>query len=481
MKKSILYIASSLLFLTGCKKEFEKTNISPNLPITAPTELIMSSAQVTSILFYEGEMARAGDIWSGCFSGEDRQYAGLGKYVTTASDYDGAWSNAYRGVFGQCLLIEDAAAKINNRTQLGIAQVMRAQIGGTLTSLWGDIPYKEAGNYDAYPSPKFDRQQDVYASVQILLDSAIANLNANVGINPGGKDVFYGGDRTAWLSAAYSLKARFFLHTKNYQKAYDNALLGISDPGGDMNAPHGITNTQDFNIYYAFTNYDRSGYMAGNSLAAELLDSASPKYRGNAKTNEGSRFNFYYLKDQGNYNSGYELNFLCADFGFPAGYSENGFFGAESKFPLITYAETKLIAAEAAIRLGNFNNALSALNAHRNKLSAYIPTSYQTGFGFQYDALVTSDFNAGGLLNPGTLAPADALLKEIILERYCTLIGQMEHFNDIRRTKNAIGLTPTIGTKIPQRYYYPQQEINTNKNTPVQSSADLFAPTPVNQ
>lgn len=35
----------------------------------------------------------------------------------------------------------------------------------------------------------------------------------------------------------------------------------------------------------------------------------------------------------------------------------------------------------------------------------------------------------------------------------------MEHFNDIRRNKNAIGLTPAIGSQTPQRYLYPQREL----------------------
>lgn len=111
---------------------------------------------------------------------------------------------------------------------------MRAQLGGTLTSLWGDIPFSEAGNQELFPKPKFDKQLDVYTKVQSLLDSAIANLGANVGINPGTKDLFCGGSRTSWIKAAYSLKARFYLHTKEYPKANTNAL-GINSPSGDMN------------------------------------------------------------------------------------------------------------------------------------------------------------------------------------------------------------------------------------------------------
>jgi starch-binding outer membrane protein, SusD/RagB family len=478
MKKLIIIIVTVILF-QSCKKNFEETNINPNSPANATTDLVINGAQVTSILFYEGEMARLGNMWSGAFSGEDRQYAGLSKYLTSSTDYDGAWSNAYRGVFGQCLLVEAEAAKINNRIQAGISKIMRAQIAGTLASLWGDVPFKEAGQGAKFPKPKYDAQADVYMSVQTLLTTAIADLTSNVGISPGSKDIFYGGNRNAWIRAAHSLKARFYLHVKDYPNAYANALLGISTVDGDMIAPHGFTRSQDFNIYYSFTVYDRAGYMAGNGLAAQMLDASTSKYRGNAKTDETARFNYYFLKDFGVFNSGYEVNFLCDDIGFaPDG---AGFFGAETKHPLITYAETQLIAAEAAIRLPapDFSNALTALNNHRAALTNYIPAAYQL-YGFKYDPLTNADFNAGGIENAGSITPAAALLKEIIEERYSTLIGQIEHFNDIRRTKNAIGVTPTIGTQLPQRFLYSQQEINTNPNTPKLATSDLFKPTTVN-
>ena len=54
-------------------------------------------------------------------------------------------------------------------------------------------------------------------------------------------------------------------------------------------------------------------------------------------------------------------------------------------------------------------------------------------------------------------------------------------FHDIRRTKNALGvpIKGTGNTTIPQRFFYPQVEINANDNYP--GTVDLFTPTPVNQ
>jgi hypothetical protein len=33
---------------------------------------------------------------------------------------------------------------------------------------------------------------------------------------PSDKDLYYNGDATKWLKVAYSLKARYYLHTKEY-------------------------------------------------------------------------------------------------------------------------------------------------------------------------------------------------------------------------------------------------------------------------
>ena len=488
MKKilSIILFTGATISMWSCKKSFEELNISPNSPSDATTELILTGAQTSSIVFYEGDIVRLSGMWAGSFTGADRQYLGLWQYVTAAGDYDGSWSTGYRGVIGQTKVIEQKAAAINNKLVVGIAQVMRAQASGTAADLWGDVPFTQAGDAASFPKPKYDPQATVYAGVQKLLDDAILNLSSGVGINPGGKDIFYGGSSAKWLKAAYSLKARFYLHTKDYTKAYANALLGIADPAGDMRAKHGNAYGSDFNLYYSFLVYDRDTYMsADEALAPRMLDETNAKYRGDTKTNEKARF-FYYYVPGGNYFSTYECNvFGASDFGDLSGYdptypTDNGAFTSDESFPLVTFAETKLIESEAAMRLGNFTDALTALNGHRAMITSYLPAGYVSFFGAKYDPYIAADFNAGGLQNPGTLTANDALLKEIIEERYVTLIGQFEQFNDIRRTKNAIGLAPSLGTKIPQRMLYPQSEANTNPNTPVQTLADLFIPTPAN-
>ncbi len=482
MKKLMSISAMALvLFASSCKKLVEDVNVNPNSPTDAPSNLLLNGAQVSSIVLYEGDWARLTGMWSQAFTGQDRQYIALNSYTTTSGDYDNTWSTAYRGVIAPCKLIIQKETATNNRLMIGIAQVMQAQAFGTLTALFGDIPFTEAGDAATYPAPKFDKQADVYAGVQTMLDEAIVNLTSGVGVSPGAKDIFYGGSAAKWAKAAHSLKARFYLHTKNYTQAAAEAALGIADASGDMIAPHGTAYGADFNLYYSFCVYDRDSYMwADDATVPRLLDPTAAEYRGNAKTKEEARFNYLYTPGLIGYSGVYELNILCDfDWGVPT--ADNGFFGGSTPFPLVTFAETQLILAESKIRNNDFTGALTALNAHRAYLNGggYIGSGYAAGYEMEYLPYVDADFEAGGMENFGA-SKNDALLKEILEEKYVSMTGQLEQFNDLRRTKNALGLTPTTGTSFPQRFFYPQSEINTNANTPVQTPADLFVPTAVN-
>jgi starch-binding outer membrane protein, SusD/RagB family len=72
------------------------------------------------------------------------------------------------------------------------------------------------------------------------------------------------------------------------------------------------------------------------------------------------------------------------------------------------------------------------------------------------------------------LAQNDALYKEIITEKYISLLGHLEVFNDMRRSGygsfaamqnwQVVGVTPNVGTTIPQRFLIAQVEINSNSN-----------------
>lgn len=449
-------VAAFGIALGSCNKLVEGYDVNPNAAQDSPANLQLRAAELSEGFVMSGEMARLTNIWSNVFTGADRQYSSFGNYLTAPADYDNAWTNIYQTTLTQLRIVEDKATASGDARLLGIAQVVEAQMLGTTTALWGDVPYSEA--FVPGAPGKFDTQASVYAATQALLTTALANL-----AKPGtatSTDIYFGGSATSWTAVAHSLKARYYLHVKNYAQAAAEAAQGIKSSAGDMLVPYpGTAIGKNVNPYYDFIDNSRSGYMsADNAYAAALLQD-----RTNAKTDETGRFDYFYISDPVNGYFDLDPNF------------ETGAFAPDASFPLITYVETQAILAESLVRTGNLPEALTALN----NIRAYDQDTYGG-----YAAYTLTDFASGGLLNATSagLTQTDALLKEVLTEKYLSLIGQIEEFNDLRRTNNLIGVPKTVSSapSIPQRLLYPQNEANTNPNIPNPIPA-LFTKTPVNQ
>ncbi|WP_242923756.1 SusD/RagB family nutrient-binding outer membrane lipoprotein [Pontibacter liquoris] len=464
MKKIFRYISifSLAVSVMGCKSFVDDLEEDPNNPSGKSVDVnnMIQGVMLADALLHEGEMARMAGMWTNQFTGVDRQYVNLNQYLVTAGDFDSPWSTMYYGTITQARLAKKKAkAELNPKVE-GVAQVLEAHAAGTAAALFGDVPFSEV---TVSETPAFDPQEEVYADLQVLLDSAVANLELNKGILKGEKDLYYTGGAQQWARVAYTLKARYYMHTGDYAKAEEAALKGIASPEGNMVTPHGEA-YYSLNVYYSFGQSERVGYMtAENAFAPMLIDPAQEgafaQNRNNAKTDESARFNYYYTGEAG----AYDLN-----------YADEAAFGYNMGFPMVTYAETQLILAEARARQDNLAGAIEALNAHRSKLNE------QFGEGAYQPYLIT-DFAIGGIENNGSLAAKDALLTEILEERYVTFIGNIEAFNDARRTDNLLGI-PVKGTasKLPERFLYPQDEVNSNPNTP-NPLPDLYEPTAVNK
>ena len=490
MKKPLKLLVPGLLAATalaGCEKFTTGYDVNPNVPSGASTSLLLTSVEVATGLQEATNAARVSSIWTQQFTGVSRQHAGFDAYQTLASDYDGDWGNTYLNVSNNARLAEAGADADKNPLVKGIAQTLEGLSIGQATALWGDIPYSEAFN-PAIAKPKFDAQKDVYTSVLALLADAAANL-AKPGASPGGSDIFFNGNGPKWLAVANTLRARFYLHTKDYANAAKYAALGVSAPANDLVMPFGGTAIDsDTNLLYDFLASDRTGDITADAaFATKLLATIHP----NAKTNETGRLQYFYAKTfdgkiTANATIDYEPN-IFDDGTYSPG---NGAFDSSTPYPMVTFAEAQLILAEAQIRLGNFAPALAALNAVRAS-HASATSIYAANGPVQYDAYTAADFAAGGIAVYGAANANEALLKEILTEKYLSMIGQIEPFNDQRRAtplaggsalaRSVVGVTPKKGNALPQRFLYPQIEITTNPNTPVQSSADLFTPTTVNK
>src|SRR5207245_8496536 len=91
--------------------------------------------------------------------------------------------------------VEAATTATGDTVWLGIAQIWEALTMGTVSSMWGDVPYSEA--VSGKTNPVLDDRFAILGNLQTLLTTAIANLGKS-GAGPGANDLVLGGDKAAW-------------------------------------------------------------------------------------------------------------------------------------------------------------------------------------------------------------------------------------------------------------------------------------------
>jgi hypothetical protein len=479
MKKNIINKAVlafiALILFSSCRDllETQDTTVNPNAPADASVDVLLSGSLVGLSMVHEDTDTRIAYMWAGQLAGLSRQHQGFGNYIVASSTFDLAWNNLYNTV-ANARLMQQKAAALKNTTAVGIAQVVEALLMTKLTVLYGDVPYSQAFDVEKYPTPAFDKQIDVYNSLLALLNTAYSNLADPLGtVNPA-MEFFYGGDTDKWAAAAKTLQARLYLHLGNYAAAIASASLGISDPANDMLVPHGGTYQIDMNMNFDFFDFDRPGDTGFDAPAflpvfmktrLDAVPQAPDKAVRNLKTDETALWNhfFYYGAESA---SGLDPNTI------------DGMFTADAPHPILTFYENQLILAEAYARTADLPNAVAALNSVREVLATgyingkIISPDYQA-LGIKYDDYLITDFLPGGIANPLTTArnQQQGLIYEILAQKYIVMLAQYEVFTDVRRAAKALPkvqlpIPPTIGTAIPQRFLYPQNEINTNPNTP---------------
>lgn len=471
--KKIIYITLITLIMVSCDDLFEGVNDDPNNPISASYENILTGAQVGNIILQAGETARRAGIFAGYYTGIDRQHLGFSQYTVTTSDFDDIWDDAFVNALRNARVAQQTAEEDGvSGVSIGITQVLQAMAFGTATSLYGDIPFDEA--VFEVENPVFEGQVAVYGKIQNLLDVAISNLQLGTGRPPSGSDIYLDGDPQKWIQVANTLKARYYMHTREYASALTAAQSGISSAADGLFGPHGTGQDESNLNYQFFAVFSRAADLVVSDFMVSLVAPSagvSPdfsNYRGNAKTNETGRYGYYFQIN----GVGTQPN------------TTDGFGAQTASTSLVTYEENLLILTEAAFRSQGFNAGLQRLNDFRSFMNGGGYLTNANAADVQYDSYDAADFANGGIENPDGVSTDNALLREILQERYITLFGQIEGFNDTRRTESEtvvrVPVMPNVGSQLPQRFIYPQSEIDRNSNTP-NPIPDFFAPTAVNQ
>jgi len=452
MKQSIfIIIAIAGLFTTGCKK-FLDVNKNPNNPTDVQEALLLAPIEQNISDNVQG--GNASIIVQNFVQNiaPNQPNPGLWNYQSFNVDYDGDWYNFYVVCLNNLKILNEKAEGKESWNYAAVAKILTAYTLGTATDFWGDIPYSKAFDRTNY-LVAYDSQEEIYKTVQSLLSNAIADIDKNSSITPGSDDYFYNGDMAEWRKAAWSLKARYFIHlTKapGYSATVqsDSALValqnGMMANSDDLKFDY-EGNTGSENIWN-LTFSPVTTYVLNATLIDTLKARNDPRlsYIARPAPNTG----LYTGRKIGTPTAELE------DYSYP-----NNFYGgtASSNY-IFTYSEALFIRAEALYRTQGVAAAqpvyVNGINSNMAKLG-----------------IDTTSAAAIAYVNSRTLTAENAL-QLIMEEKAIANLFNFETYNDWRRTGYP-QLTPVEGalSAIPRRLLYPQSEIITNAQP--QQSAKL--------
>ncbi len=426
LRKLAIVAALPLLGVAGCKDFLtgDKVGNNPNTPTAVNRDLLFIGFQAQQFVLQTGQVARLANMWVNALAGTDRQFLSSDAYDIAEDELTTEWNFIYTG--GGLLdihkIIADAEAA-GASVYAGVAKVWEALTLGTATSIWGDIPYTTA--FDPSQPATLDDQASIYATIQSLLDDAISDLQAGTG-SPGSVDLVYGGDAAKWIAAAYTLKARYYMHNvKVDPNAAANALAatanGIMDPANNFTTFQSSKAGEE-NGWFQFMWRERTGYVSAGKTLVDLMVARNDP-----------RLTDYFEPNDNGVIKGSTPATGCPDCSNLAAFGRGA---ASFRQPLITASENLLLRAEAAYYLGQTAVALQALH------------DYQTINGL-----------------PTTSPAGTALLQEIYTEEYISLFQNIEIWNLYKRSCFP-NIAPASGTYIPRRIYYSVDERNANPNIP---------------
>jgi hypothetical protein len=378
----------------------------------------------------------------------------------------GYWG--YAGALKSAIQLKDISIKNGNPNYQGIAELIEAWGWATLADRYSEVPFKEAFSFPEIIQPKYDKSDVIYAHIESLLNSAIANLqNSNNNTKPGKDDLINQGDISKWLKYAYSLKARYALRimyapgksiTTQAQAALAAAKNGLQANSDNVD----------------FDNFDADGQWAPSyerQYTSVYSYYPSVYMVDLLKTVSDPRLPVYFSPDyQGNYN-GSITGQLRADADFPSQTNRTSFVFASMNTILMAATENKFVEAEANLYAGTLNDAQTAFEAgiklNMRRYSAYITET-------QINEFIAS--------LPKLPSDKEKATEMIITQKYiANYLETPEPQLDILRTgypKLELNTNVIYSTTLyyPRRLFIPEFEQRANINAPKNQTGGMYEP-----
>lgn len=218
MCRIIYMVCGALLLLTfSCDRNFEEVNTDPNAVTSERFNpgYLLTTAQMQTAL-YPGEDKGGNMYYCAAFVQHFASLSNVGifnwhgdKYVLHQGNNDVLWYASYN--IGKLVeeVIQLSRDNPDYRNLYHMATIWKALVYHRLTDAYGDVPYSEAGlgYYEGIYKPKYDSQESIYDQMLNQLDGAVNGLDASAN-NFSEFDIAYQGNISQWKRMGNSLMLR---------------------------------------------------------------------------------------------------------------------------------------------------------------------------------------------------------------------------------------------------------------------------------
>ena len=456
MKKYLLLLGllSATTALTSCEK-FLDVNTNPNNPTTTTPNFLLPNIISNGIQTQMFTALRTPYITQYVVS-RTANSGGNDQYVFTNAQSTNTFNYSYFQSGGNIPPMIAAAQAEGSVYYVGAGKIMQALILAHATDMLGDVPYTEAYQGGNNYTPKYDPQQQIYATINQLCDEGIVEMSKPTSANfrplystspSESGDILYKGDQTKWVRLAYALKARQAQHLTKKRGTYDAAaVLALCDKAFLSGADDAQINYQTAVLPLANTT-NIFGVTRANFGTATFSANVI-KYL-NGTTFSGvvdPRFGILTPTTSLGVDPGVGTSATTTGVNVTPGSSPavtdfyGGWYARDlGYFEVITYHELKFIEAEAAFRAGNMQRAYDALRtgirAHMTKVGTGAVSAASTAAfpTITFPAITTAQINTYLASAAVPQTPAAVTLRSIMEQKYLAMFLNPESWSDMRR------------------------------------------------
>ncbi len=474
MHIKVFLLATVLLVLGSCTKDFDEMNVNPNAATVVPATNVFLRAIMSTTYTLFGE--RLDVYYAGSYAGHTAAI-GLGDYEYRVDINNSMW----RSMFISMTYFVDAMALAEaegNDNLYAAALTLKAYTAQQTTDMWGDIPYSEAfrlGEEIIYP--KYDKQKDVYASILAELKQASEMFSADGG-DLGVGDYIFKGDVDKWIMFCNSIRLRVAIRMSTVDS--DGAAAVVAELAGKPMLADNSDNaylwypgvTPDQEIWFermgAADGNKKDQYRTNHELVSRLKANNDPRLSVYVDPNRYGVYNGYRFYDgqtKDTTNNGNNVSHIGDRFGNdPTGFS-----------PWMNCAEVYFNLAELY---------------ERGLASGDAKTAYEMGVTKSLEENgIDASAIAAFLAEPGVAWGVGSMsnLEKIRTQKWIALFKQsVEAWSEARRTDVPLmtGVSEdyaAIGhTRPPFRMAYADEEKSLNTNFPTEVvETDIFYGTQV--